>query len=136
MDQKRNDLASNISGTFSKKDKNGAEEDETDYLPNSLRNASPELRLAIRRRQNNESARRFRAKKKEEEKRMENQVQDCEDRLRRLESKVDELTSELTKQHGTHSTSTERPRSSLKDHSKLSRRASHHTINSKITNSK
>lgn len=127
MEQKRDDLRSNTHGAHSKKDKRDTEEEEQDRLPNSLRNAPPELRLAIRRRQNNESARRSRARKKEEEQKIENKVRDCEDRLRKLESTVDELTTELTKERGTNSTNTERRRDTGNEHSNLSRMASHHS---------
>lgn len=136
MERKSNDSKSDKYGTLPRNNKNDTDDGEEDNLPNSLRNAPPELRLAIRRRQNNESARRSRAKKKEEERLIENKVQKCEDRLRKLETEVEELTSELTKPHGSSSTSTDRARSSGKEHSKLSRRASHHTRKHKNTQSK
>lgn len=64
-------------------------------LPKSVRNAPPELRPLIRRRQNNESAKRSRERKKEEQEEMQKMFEANSVRIDRLEKAVGELEAEV-----------------------------------------
>lgn len=64
-------------------------------LPRSVRNASPDMRSAIRRQQNNESSRRSRARKRQEDEQIRVQVKIGEGRIKELEKQVSDLESTL-----------------------------------------
>lgn len=64
-------------------------------VPHSVRNASPELRAAIRRKQNSESAKRSRERKKAEENEMHRKVKENSKRIFHLEKQVDDLAATL-----------------------------------------
>eukprot|EP00737_Agarophyton_chilense_P005300 gb/GEZJ01007744.1/.p1 GENE.gb/GEZJ01007744.1/~~gb/GEZJ01007744.1/.p1 ORF type:complete len:206 (-),score=34.97 gb/GEZJ01007744.1/:112-729(-) len=73
----------------------GAGSSSMQELPKSVRNAAPELRTAIRRKQNNESAKRSREKKKLEEAEMFRKMQENDTRIGHLEQQVEKLTAAL-----------------------------------------
>lgn len=64
-------------------------------LPSSVRNAPPELRTSIRRKQNNESAKRSRERKRAEEAEMRRKMEENDVRIQHLEKEVETLTAAL-----------------------------------------
>lgn len=64
-------------------------------VPDSVRTATPELRAAIRRKQNSESAKRSRERKKAEENEMRRKIEENSERISRLEKQVDSLAATL-----------------------------------------
>ena len=74
----------------------GRTRNPNDSLPRSVKHAPPELRAAIRRRQNNEASKRSRDKQRNEMQLMERKYNENEMRLKSLEEKVEELSAELS----------------------------------------
>lgn len=68
---------------------------DVEKLPRSVRYQSPEARLAIRRRQNNESAKRGRDRRREEKEEMSSFLTENNERIKKLESQVDDLEETL-----------------------------------------
>lgn len=75
---------------------NGKEMTKSAGLPRSTRNVPPELRAAIRRKQNNESAKRCRQRENAELDEMEMKYLQNKARIDILERQVEELAAELT----------------------------------------
>lgn len=82
---------SSSSSSSSSKTRPSGVSSPTSVIPKSVRGAPPEMRLAIRRKQNSESMRRQRAKQRAEEDEMEMLLRENQARMARLEKRVENI---------------------------------------------